>query len=134
MALLRYKPEQGYYTRTLSFIWFLTLAAAFALWLWQQLSVVETNTLYYQAGVVVGLAVIVIPLLYWLINKPGTADFMIATELEMKKVNWPSRREIIGSTIVVIAGTFLFAGILFVIDLGFGGLFRGIGILRSNES
>ena len=131
MALLRYKPEQGYYTRTLSFIWFLTLAAAFTLWIWLRLELVRENTVYYQAGAAIGMAVVFVPLLFWIINKPRIADFMIATELEMRKVNWPSRKEIIGSTIVVIAGTLIFAAILFVIDLGFGALFRSIGILRS---
>ena len=133
MALLRYKPEQGYYTRTLSFIWFLTLAAAFTLWIWLRLQLLGDDAVVWQAGAAVAMALIFVPLLFWIINKPRIADFMIATELEMRKVNWPSRREIIGSTIVVIAGTFIFAAILFVIDLGFGALFRSIGILRTGE-
>ncbi len=131
MALLRYKPGQGYYTRTLSFIWFLTLAASLALFLWSQLKVVKDNAVYWQGGVVIALAAVFLPLLFWLVNRPKIADFMIATEQEMRKVNWPTRKEIIGSTVVVIGGTLLFAALLFVVDIGFATLFRSIGILKT---
>ena len=56
---------------------------------------------------------------------------MIATENEMKKVNWPSKKAIVGLTWVVIAGTLLLAALLFVFDLGFAALFREIGILKT---
>src|SRR3712207_7866772 len=44
-----------------------------------------------------------------LMNKPANVDFLIATDSEMKKVNWTSRRELIGSTKVVIVFMFLIA-------------------------
>ena len=53
-------------------------------------------------------------LLAWrLMNKPANVDFLIATDSEMKKVNWTSRKELIGSTKVVIIFMFLIAFILF---------------------
>ena len=55
---------------------------------------------------------------------------MIATEGEMKKVNWSTRREVIGSTKVVITITIFLAILLFCIDLVFQALFRAIGVLR----
>ncbi len=55
---------------------------------------------------------------------------MIATEGEMKKVSWSSKREIIGSTKVVILFTLLMAVFLFVVDLVFQSVFSGIGILK----
>lgn len=132
MALLRYKPGQGYYTRTLSFIWFLTLAAALTLWIWAEIGgAVQANPVYWQAGVAIGMALTFVPLLYWIINKPNIADFMIATEQEMRKVNWPSQREIVGSTVVVISGTLMMALILFVINIFFGAFFQWIGILNA---
>ena len=133
MALLRYKPGQGYYTRTLSFFWFLTLAMAMGGFLWQQLKAVKDHAIYWQSGALVGVAFIFIPLLYWIINKPKIADFMIATEQEMRKVNWPTRKEIVGSTVVVIGGTLLFAALLFVIDIAFASFFSSIGILKAND-
>ncbi len=133
MALLRYKPEQGYYTRVLSFFWFLTLALSLGAFLWNQLSTIKQNAIYWQGGAVVLIALIATPLLYWIINKPKIADFMIATEQEMKKVNWPSRKEVIGSTVVVIGGTLLFAAVLFLFDIGFVTFFEAIGILRTSD-
>ncbi len=69
-------------------------------------------------------------LLAWrLMNKPSNADFLIATDGEMKKVNWTSRRELIGSTKVVIIFMFLIAFILFGIDIIFGYFFQLIRVL-----
>ncbi len=55
---------------------------------------------------------------------------MIATEGEMKKVSWSTRRELLGSTKVVIALTVLMAVLLFVVDLMFQSLFSSIGVLK----
>jgi len=68
---------------------------------------------------------------WYLMNKPSNADFLIATDSEMKKVNWTSRKELIGSTKVVILFMFLIAILLFVIDILFGYLFYGITVLKS---
>jgi preprotein translocase subunit SecE len=77
------------------------------------------------AAVLIGLS-----LLTWrLINKPSNADFLIATDSEMKKVNWTSRQELIGSTKVVILFMFLIAFILFGIDIVFGYFFHLINVL-----
>ena len=86
-------------------------------------------TLYVQVGVVVSVVAIAGLVLFWLLNKPNIVDFMISTETEMKKVNWPSRREIIGSKWVVIAGTLMVAGLLTVVDIVFIYVFRAIGIV-----
>jgi len=55
---------------------------------------------------------------------------MIATEGEMKKVSWSTRRELIGSTKVVIMFTIFLAVLLFFVDLGFQELFSRIGVLK----
>ncbi len=60
-----------------------------------------------------------------------SGDFMIATEGEMKKVNWTSRREIIGSTKVVILITVLLALVMFVVDVLFQLLFTWVGVLKA---
>jgi preprotein translocase subunit SecE len=67
-------------------------------------------------------------LMFWIVNKPSAADFMIATEGEMKKVSWSSRKEIIGSTKVVIITTFILAGVLFGVDILFSFFFQKIGL------
>ncbi len=60
-------------------------------------------------------------LLVWLgwrvVNVPAFADFLIATEAEMNKVSWTSRKRLVQDTIVVLTTVFLFTGFLFVVDL-----------------
>lgn len=136
MALPIYKPGQGYWTRVLSAVGAGTLVLAGAGWLYKitPAFLPQTNQLYYRAGIAT-LAIVVFGLLiYFLLNKPRIVDFMIAVEAEMKKVNWPNKKEIIGSTWVVICGTLLFAGLLFVINIVFGKFFIAIGILAPTAS
>jgi preprotein translocase subunit SecE len=44
--------------------------------------------------------------------------FLEEVHAETKKVSWPSRRDILGSTLVVIVAVFVIAGFLGVIDFG----------------
>ena len=77
-------------------------------------------------GFVIGYA-----LLCWkLLNKPTNVDFLIATDSEMKKVNWTSRKELIGSTKVVVIFMFLVALFLFGVDQIFGVLMWAAGVLK----
>ena len=52
-----------------------------------------------------------------MVNTPSIADFLIAVETEMTKVSWPTRDEVIRSSIVIIFLIFTLAGILAVYDL-----------------
>jgi len=134
MALAIYKPGQGYWTRVLTATGSGALVLAGALWIADQLTVLtpEQQELYWQAGVATAIIALFGALIFYLLNKPNIVDFMIATEAEMKKVNWPSRKEIIGSTIVVISGTLILAAILFLINMGFGWFFQEIGVLQQS--
>ena len=130
MALTIYKPGQGYWTRMLSAVGLGTLLLAGIGWVWRELEVVQgENRIYIQAGVAVGLLVVLGALSYYLLNKPRVVDFMIATEAEMRKVNWPSRREVIGSTWVVVCGTLMMAVLLLVVDIFFVWFFTKIYVL-----
>ena len=132
MAMAIYKPGQGKYTRLLSAAGAGVITAYGTYWLWYELEKIRMgdNTIYVQAAVCLAVLLGIGGVLWWALNKASIADFMIATEVEMKKVNWPSRKEIIGSTWVVICGTLLMAGLLFVVDIGFSYLFQQIGILE----
>ena len=48
----------------------------------------------------------------------------------MKKVNWTTRKELIGSTKVVIFFMILIAALLFVLDVLFGYFFHVIRVLE----
>ena len=68
-------------------------------------------------------------LTFWFVNSPKWAEFLIMTESEMRKVAWPSRREVVNSTKVVILLTFGLGGLLWIVDVGFLGLFKWVGIM-----
>ena len=44
-------------------------------------------------------------------------DFVKDTRKELNNVSWPSRREVTGTTFVVIASVFFFGVFLYVVDL-----------------
>ena len=132
MALSIYKPGQGYWTRVLSAIGAGVLVCVLTVWIWGELTSVtneKTRTIV-QSVVVVALLGGSGAIGYWVMNKARIVDFLIATDAEMRKVNWPTRREITGSTWVVICGTLLMAALLWVVDIGFALLFERIGILQ----
>jgi preprotein translocase subunit SecE len=90
------------------------------------------SLIIYQAGTAAVLIALFGSLLYWIFwLNHRSAEFLIATEAEMRKVNWPTRREVMISTIVVIAGTLLMAGFLWVVDFFFLLFFQGIGVLEA---
>lgn len=87
---------------------------------------------YLQTGAA-GLVMLLgaIGLLIFVGSNKKSVEFLIATDGEMKKVNWSSYREVKGSTIVVIVATFLIAGLLYGVDMMFSWVFRTIGVLES---
>jgi preprotein translocase subunit SecE len=93
--------------------------------------VAQAKTKIYSIYIIAGLMTLFGLLVFWIMNKPRNADFMIATDSEMKKVNWTSRKELIGSTKVVIIFMFIIAFLLFAFDIIFGYLFYFIGVLKS---
>ncbi|HMN42362.1 MAG TPA: preprotein translocase subunit SecE [Phycisphaerales bacterium] len=56
-------------------------------------------------------------------------EFLIATDGEMKKVNWSTARDIRMSTVVVILASVTMAGSLFVVDIAFQWFFTKIQVL-----
>ena len=65
------------------------------------------------------------------VNYPQFADFLIATEAEINKVSWSSRRALVRDTIVVLVSLFLLTFFLFVVDIFWGWLLSSpwIGVL-----
>ena len=123
-----YKPGQGKYTRmstligvlVVGFVGMVELSSALRAWLSEP---------YVRFGLPTLLFIALGLLMFWLVNRQRSADFLIATESEMKKVSWSSRKEIVGSTKVVLVTTFVLAGILAVVDLLFTMLFKTFGIM-----
>jgi len=68
---------------------------------------------------------------YFFMNRPVSVDFLIATDSEMKKVNWTTQKELTGSTKIVIIFVVLMALILFLYDLFFQFLFYELHVLNT---
>ncbi len=136
MALQVYKKGQGYWTRMMTAIAVGLLVVMGGVWLSDTLEGVRIGNLesvYLQAAVFVLILAGFGLVGYYLIGcKPKFVDFLIATEGEMKKVNWSTRREIMGSTWVVIGLTVVIAVIISVLDyLIYSPLFRAVNVLES---
>lgn len=72
---------------------------------------------YLQGGVAGAMLLLGLIAIYTYVGrKPSSVDFLIATDEEMRKVNWSTRKTIQNSTLVVISATFLIAGFIFVWD------------------
>jgi len=55
----------------------------------------------------------------WLFNHPPIADFLIDTDNELRnKVTWPSKKEEINSSIVVIVAVLIMGAFIFLVDWG----------------
>jgi preprotein translocase subunit SecE len=135
MSTALYKPGQGYWTRMMSAIGLATLVVMGAFWASEQVIGVRLaglEPIYTQAAIFLLIVIVFAVVGYYLIGRyPRVVDFMIATESEMKKVNWSTRREIIGSTWVVI-GLTVFLGVLcWMFDLGFQWIFTQVKVLES---
>lgn len=132
--LTPYKPEQGRRTRIGTMIGFGTLVLWGGYFVWEQLRVYEGDEgwrLLITPGIPILFAVILGGALWWFtFSYRASSDFLIATEGEMKKVNWSTKREVIGSTKVVIMFTILIASYLFAVDVVFQNIFRWIGVLK----
>ncbi len=131
-----YKKGQGYWTRMMSAIALGMLALMGAAWLWDNLKnarIAGFEPIYTQTVAFVLVFASAAWLGYYLIGrKPKVVDFLIATEGEMKKVNWSSRREIRGSTVVVIGLTFVIALIISFLDyLVYAPLFTWAKVLEA---
>jgi preprotein translocase subunit SecE len=53
-------------------------------------------------------------------------EFLYQVKGEVKKVTWPSRKEAVGGTVVVVAVVFLMAVFLGVIDMVLSKLIQGL--------
>ena len=142
-----YKRSQGRITRQVPFA---TLAIGFALAAWRVSVFRSTAGPWVKAalsgvgltvddelasGLVYAFSGVLLMLGLWIsyrvVNMPRFADFLIAVEAEVNKVSWPSRPELMRSSLVVIFVIFVLSTVLFGFDLLWGWLFEAIGILKS---
>jgi len=133
MALSIYKSGLGYWTRLGTAVAAGILGTLGGYWLWEALAGADWGipTVYAQSGAALLLVTLVAIAAWWLVAvRPASVDFFIATETEMKKVNWSSRREVVGSSIVVIVVSLVLAGFCQLFDWGFFWLFQQLRVLQ----
>ncbi len=113
-----YKRGQGKYTRLCSAFGAAIIVGLGCLELYKKLDATDLG-LWVKTMVPAALFVALGLLIFWLVNKPSIVDFMVASEGEMKKVSWSSRKEIAVSTFIVIMVVIIMAVLLGFTDLTF---------------
>ncbi len=135
MSVGIYKQGQGYWVRLMSAIGYGLIVMMGVVWLWDQIGGIKIGDIepVFTQGAMAILLVAFFGLIgYHLIGrKPKLVDFMISTEGEMRKVNWSTRREIFGSTILVILLTLFIALFCQVADFGFSAFFQWVDVLQT---
>ena len=130
-----YKDGQGYWVRLMSAYGLGAVVALGLVWLWKEMQGV---TLFgfeptYVRVVVMLITALVFAWFGWMIigTRRKSVEFLIATEGEMRKVNWSSRREVELSTRAVIGLTIIIAVYCWAFDVGFASIFRWMTVLRT---
>jgi preprotein translocase subunit SecE len=123
-----YKRNQGKVVRQVT-------GAALGLWVlfgaWSLFNYLNNYPGYIKLSASGAVLVVGLAFAFRLVNWPRFADFLIATEAEMKKVSWPSRAELMRGTIVVLVVMFFLAIVLFAYDFMWRLLFTELGVLQS---
>jgi preprotein translocase SecE subunit len=133
-----YKSGQGKWTRLGTVFVALLIGVMTTFSLFQNLlPYVNTGDLQHDRtardillGSCVTFLVIFLVIVYRVTNTPRNVDFLIATDSEMKKVNWTTGNQLMGSTRVVIFFLFFVAVFLSVVDLVFYELFHLLRVLQ----
>ena len=132
MSIAIRKIGQGYWTRLLSVIGFGLLGVLGSVWLWRLFETVDLGVapVYVASGAALVFMAVVGGVLWWFAGSNAkSVDFLVATEGEMKKVNWSTRREIVGSTLVVIGIALVISLFCWIWDFAFSAFFAWIRVL-----
>ena len=121
-----YKRGQAANTRLGTALGIFVLAAYGCFVLHQKLQ--PLGNIWLETLVPVGLCAIIAGIIAWIMNKPSVADFLIASEGEIKKVSWSTRKELTASTTVVIFVMLTVAILLALVDWAFILFFDKIGL------
>jgi preprotein translocase SecE subunit len=106
----------------------------------QPITVITERFIPILPDVEITLPIILAALAFWIsfriVNWPTFGDFLIATEAEVNKISWATRKSVIQDTIVVLSTVFLLTIFLFGVDLLWGAVlgWDKIGILRLKPS
>ena len=129
-----YKRGQGTNTRLWTALILGAMIVIGCVRLYQTLGTLEVTNqnvlILIQTLVPVAIAVAGGIFVFWLVNKPSMADFMISAEGEIKKVSWSSRKELTVSTFIVIVVVVAMSIMLAFTDIIFQLIFTKMGLFR----
>jgi preprotein translocase SecE subunit len=143
-SLAQYKRSLGVKVRRLTILGILLVGGSGAWSLYNQGVVPERWTLAMPAGIQpllvmqgakTGVLVVIVLASLWVafraVNIPSFAEFLIATEAEMNKVSWSTRKRLAQDTVVVLVTTLIMTLFLLVVDLFWGWLLsrQTVGVL-----
>jgi preprotein translocase subunit SecE len=123
-----YKPGQGKWVRWGTVAGLALIAGLGAYWLGAQQQDIVGLPMIWRVMASSVWMIVWAGLTFWFVNSPKFGEFMIMTESEMRKVTWPSRKEVTVSVKIVILLTFLMGLMLGLVDIGFMNLFQWIGV------
>ncbi len=112
-----YKRTQGRIARQITFA---AILITFLLAAWSLSRHWLTENEIWHTFVPTAIAIFGAWFAFRLVNLHRFADFLISVEAEMYKVSWPSRKELVRSTIVVMIVIFGLAMVLVAYDLFWG--------------
>lgn len=99
---------------------------------------VQSIVLLNSANVVIPALIILVTawIAFRSVNVPEFSEFLIATEAEMNKVSWSTRRRLMQDTVVVLLTTLIMTLFLLVVDLFWGWLLsrNTVGVLPSRST
>ena len=124
-----YKPGQGYWTRLGAALGAGGVILFIAYFTYRELAILPffegSARRFIASAILVAILALVVQ---WVMNGPKRAQFLIDTDSEMKKVNWASWPELIGSTRVVVFFMLLIALFLFIFDTQYHAFFYGLTV------
>jgi preprotein translocase SecE subunit len=140
-----YKRTQGQRVRRGTILGILVLAGC-GIWTLMHHNVVPAGSWQVVLPFAGGLPVTVLParnytvplllalasfwLAYRVVNYPTFADFLIATEAELNKVSWTTRKRLVQDTVVVLVTVILLTAFLFVVDQLWAFILTKIGVIQ----
>ena len=144
-----YKRSLGVRVRRLTILGILIVGGTGAWSLWTQGALPDTWTLsmpfdmppltvvaHAKDVIPVVIALVTLWIAFRAVNVPDFAEFLIATEAEMNKVSWSSRKRLMQDTVVVLLTTLIMTLFLLVVDLFWGWLLsrQTVGVLPTQAT
>jgi len=127
-----YKPNQGRQVRTAALVGCALVDLLAAVEAYNVLAAYPMSEypVYVKQAIQLGVPVLVLAALVavaaYVLNRPRIAEFLIETQAELAKVSWPTREQVMGSTVAVLVLVLVMAAVLLVMDAAWEFLLKDV--------